>query len=450
MRPELTVLHVRGDTADRIGYGRMGVKLVDALSGAGVDIYNAIERPAHIKQEFTDHLPNTRKGQTNTIMWVSTPGHTRGWFTGQHAVLSTMWEATRLPESFREQLHCFDTIVVPSDQNAELFADYHPNVHTAYLGVDPADWFFVEREAPAREFRFLVGGSGPRKGTDLVFKAFHRVFKTWPKDGPVPTLVMKNPKGEDFYGDRVQMVTGKISGEDERALYASAHCYVQPSRGEGFGLQPLQALAQGCPTILTDAHGQASFAHLGYGLDSTLVESGYFVYGDAGQWWEPDFDELCEYMEYVYFNYDAACAKGKDAAVVVAERFTWANTAQRYLDILGDQLTVPYKGDGSWFAPSHKLYPVVLTRDWRTEVAGNSYLFRKGQQYHETADVKRLLFEAGLLDPVCLEGPGEDTGLLPEELATLGAYSASHEWCDHCGQKVGSGVTRADTIMAGM
>ena len=64
---------------------------------------------------------------------------------------------------------------------------------------------------------------------------------------------------------------------EELDLYRSCHAYLQPSRGEGFGLQPLQALALGRPTILTNAHGHASFAHLGIPLDSTMQKAAYFT-----------------------------------------------------------------------------------------------------------------------------------------------------------------------------
>ena len=60
--------------------------------------------------------------------------------------------------------------------------------------------------------------------------------------------------------ERIHLMTGKLTSEEEVALYSMCHVYVQPSRGEGFGLRPLQAIAQGCPTIATNAHGHAAFS----------------------------------------------------------------------------------------------------------------------------------------------------------------------------------------------
>jgi len=359
--------------------------------------------------------------------------------------MSTMWEATRLPESFRETLHEFETIIVPSQQNVELFSQFHDNVKLVPLGVDPERWHYIQRTPPGQFFDYLVAGSGPRKGTDLAHLAFRKLWgKSWPKSGPIPRLVMKNPRGEYFHGERIEVVGGRISAEAEAALYARAHCYLQPSRGEGFGLQPLQALAQGCPTILTDAHGHGTFAHLGYGLDTTMAQSAYFIYGDAGEWWEPNFNQLCDWMEYVYLNYDGACEFAKRSADVIADRFTWKNTAQGFIQAVGQENLERECVQGDWYSPTQQKYLIITNKDWACEIAGFHYQFKRGEKYYEWADVKRILFEAELLDPLCLVG--DDPGLSPSQLERMPEYSAQHSHCALCGQILNSALTRADEI----
>lgn len=460
MKPNLCLQYVHSKT---IGYGRLGVYLAEALQELGVDVYDGLESP----RGTSDDRTYKQGGHSNVVSWVSVPTHARGWWKGQYAVMFTMWEATFLPESFRETMHAFDLIVVPSDHNQELFSQYHDNVKTVYLGVDPEQWNFVPRTAPTRDFNFLIAGSGKRKGTDLAYRAFR---KLWPTEGswgsgPIPHLIMKNPRGEQFYGPRIEVIGGRIPAPQEVDLYARSHCYLQPSRGEGFGLQPLQALAQGLPTILTNAHGHTSFAHLGHGLDATYSQSQYFIYGDAGDWWEPSFDQLCEYMEYVYSNYDVACAKAADAASVIAERFTWKNVAQNFIDAIGpERLTQEFTGPYEWYEPDLKRYLVVTNKDWAADIGGTHFQFRQGQHYWEKSDVKRILFEADLLDPVCIQTtrPSEttldgvrtewdtqyDTGLTEDQLKKVPDYSAAHSSCQLCGQKLGSKPTRADEIFA--
>jgi len=251
-------------------------------------------------------------------------------------------------------------------------------------------------------------------------------------------------------------VAGRLDAGAEVAIYEDAHCYLQPSRGEGFGLQPLQAMAQGCPTILTDAHGHESFAHLGYGISATPAQSAYFIYGDAGDWWEPSLDELCERMHYVYHNYDTATELARLNAQEVSQVWTWEATASKLIDVIGVDLLKSECTDFTWHAPVLQKFRVVTNRDWSCEVAGEHFQFLKGEPQWTVADVKRILFEANLLDPVCLEiiGPhGEhdlDVGLLPEQLARLPEYVERNNHCQLCGQELNSKPTRADGIYAGL
>jgi len=46
---------------------------------------------------------------------------------------------------------------------------------------------------------------------------------------------------------------GYVSDEELRALYENASCFVYPSLYEGFGLPPLEAMACGCPVIVSNA-----------------------------------------------------------------------------------------------------------------------------------------------------------------------------------------------------
>ena len=51
---------------------------------------------------------------------------------------------------------------------------------------------------------------------------------------------------------------------------------------------------------------------------------------------------------------------------------------------------------------------------WCCQVAGEMFDFKPGKLYHERGEIKRMFFEAGCLDPACLEIEGADTGLLAE------------------------------------
>lgn len=46
--------------------------------------------------------------------------------------------------------------------------------------------------------------------------------------------------------------TGYVAEEDLPAYYSSAECFILPSLYEGFGFPPLEAMAYGCPVIVSN------------------------------------------------------------------------------------------------------------------------------------------------------------------------------------------------------
>jgi glycosyltransferase involved in cell wall biosynthesis len=445
---QISLLYVH---AGWIGYGRVGVNLSEQLERKGVTVYDHLEGSEHhysIDNSFVPpalQIPGVnnnqvsfegrKAGKAEVVCWVSVPSHGTGWYEGQVPICFTMWEGMRLPETFRQSFHEFETIICPSWQNQELFSKYHKNVKYVPLGIDPDRWKYVPRKKPERAFNFLIGGSGKRKGGDLAVKAFKKVFHTWPKDGPVPNLIMKSPKGEAYYGDRISTIGGYLPADEEVALYEMAHCYLQPSRGEGFGLQPLQAIAQGLPTILTNGHGHESFATLGLPIGWKPTQSDYFIFGDAGDWWEPNLDDLCDQMLDVYHNYERHTERAKVMSHEAREQYSWSHVTDLFLDAIDYRLG-PFEGD-TWHGVEEKLYPVVTNKNHYCENSNRAFNFVKGRQYWQSADMKRILFEGKHLDPVCLnDDDPENCGLSPEQLDRIEHYRAEMENCPNCYQQM--------------
>eukprot|EP01052_Picozoa_sp_SAG31_P022704 SAG31_NODE_1820_length_7198_cov_3.163122_5_plen_133_part_00 len=55
----------------------------------------------------------------------------------------------------------------------------------------------------------------------------------------------------------VEIVTEEVSREQMRNLYASSDAFVLPSRGEGWGLPVMEAMAMGKPVLVTNYSGPA-------------------------------------------------------------------------------------------------------------------------------------------------------------------------------------------------
>ena len=392
-QPRIVLNYVHGDD---IGYGRVGAGLAAALRRRGVEV---VDEPGAGGR--ASPLP------PRVVTWISSPFHAVGCWEQQRPVVVTMWETDQLPRSFRRTLRRFTTVIVPSDENLELFSEFHPDVRRMSFGVDTQRWRPTPRPDGA-DFVFLCAGSGRRKGVDLAHDAFMRAFPAGRStSGPRPRLVLKGRHTDRYAGESVRVITQTLSTDEERAVYDAAHCYVQPSRGEGFGLQPLQAIAAGIPTILTDAHGHRAYSRLGLPVAARKVPSDLFVFGESGHWWEADLDELVDAMRWVYEHYDVAIDRAAASAADAARTFSWEVAARQLLVALGGEtaLANPLATTGPWRSFGEPVYPIVTRRDVTIRSAGADHEFTAGRDTSGPAHVKRLLFESGLLDERCVHVP---------------------------------------------
>ena len=389
-------INFQGSRDDHLGYGRMFIGIVDALKSLGVEVYE-------------DQEPICE-----AIIWACLPNHVSRWRDTQRAMVLTMFEADHLPAGLHENIHEFDTVFVPSKQNVEMFSEFHDHVVRCPLGVDPDVWPFVQRPPIERYFNFYMPGQGARKGTDIGFKAFQAAFPRSVELDPEPRLIVKSLSDEGFGDERLEKHVGLLSSGDERALYDVAHCSINLARGEGWGLMPMQSISMGIPTILTDAHGHAEFSHLGLPIPAVKSPAGVFLYGPAGDWWEPDFDTVVETMRLVYENYDAHKRFAESAALRCHQEFNWRNSARVVMATVG---RTGFADEGEWYYPANRLFKLRVSRYVDPYIGGTSYEFERNHDYYCPADVRRVIQDAGMLDVSCLE---DQQGQLREDWMNLG------------------------------
>lgn len=415
-------------TNQETGYGRMGRYVLESLKNLGVDV-RSCSSPG-----------DEGKPVSASALWMGAPSHVAGWWEGQRTNVLTMWEATGVPPGFRENVHEPDTIIVPSEQNRELFSHWHNNVKKVPLGIDPERWHYTERPEIGAEFVFMTAGQGLRKGIDVAVKAFTTVFGEFEPSAahPRPVLVVKDRyRMKEVRGNDVREISGTVSPETEVALYGTAHCFLGLARGEGFGLMPFQAMAQGTPTILADAHGYAEFAHLAsQTISCGMSKAEPFIFGDADQWWEPNLEETCEAMWEMYLNYDSYLNGARATADEIAANWTWDDTAAKLIDAMGgrEALELPDITERVWHKPTIQQFWVVADKDCSYEVNGTTHIFKKGEDYHVFGDLKRMMYENKNLDPICLQDIHE-SGLTPEQLSDLDRYRSQKQRCPSCGQR---------------
>lgn len=363
-------LTLRGLNDPRFGYGRVFVSLRDALAGS----VNLVDDAA-------------------VCVDITTPNLVKGWCKGQYRACFTMWEATVLPEQFASHCQHFDEIIVPCQHNVEVFRPHSKKVSVVPLGVDMSVWKPGQRPKN-KQVTFLAGGSHwYRKGLDKVIEAFAKwgnpdarlIVKCTPETiGGVPPVNVPN----------VQVYTDWLDQKQELALYRSIDCFVAGSRGEGWGLMPLQAMCMGIPTIITNTSGHREFAAYATWLVNTtpkpVLQDRFYT---DGEWDEPDVDSLIAGFQHVADNLSESWKAAKTFLPEVC-KFDWANSAQQLLQVLPLDLD---RSVGPWEYAPETHYPVMVKRRVVARIGKHQVDLKPGIVYSVPANVRDTIREAGYL-----------------------------------------------------
>lgn len=125
--------------------------------------------------------------------------------------------------------------------------------------------------------------------------------------------IFEAAKNSEFKNDII--FTGFINEEDKSYLYNLAEVFVYPSFFEGFGLPPLEAMACGVPTIVSNK--------------SSLSE----VVGKSAIMIDPqNIDELSFAIKEILENHELNNYLRKQG-IKQAEQFNWDKTAKQFLEL---------------------------------------------------------------------------------------------------------------------
>jgi len=109
-----------------------------------------------------------------------------------------------------------------------------------------------KRWTGGRPYLLQVGAIEPRRGIDLVLKAFRSLRRGWPDLVLVLVGKQRAPTPELDTGPEWVIRPGYVPDEALPGLYAGAEAVLSPSRGEGFDLPLLEALACGAAVVASD------------------------------------------------------------------------------------------------------------------------------------------------------------------------------------------------------
>ena len=260
----------------------------------------------------------------------------------------TMLEVTGIPSDWVQRCNAMDEIFVPSEFNRQTFArnGVQRPITVVPLGLDPARF---HPHGPAHKlegyFTFLsLFEWGERKAPEVLLRAFNAEFdasekvvllvKTDNRDPGVNVAgQVRQMKLQDHRAPIVFLYNQTLPEAQLATLYRSADCFVLPTRGEGWGMPILEAMACGLPVIATDwsAHREFITADNSYPLRvrSFIPARAKCPYYAGFEWADPDIEHLRHLMRYVYQHRDEARHKGMVAAEEVLSRWTWRQTAKK-------------------------------------------------------------------------------------------------------------------------
>lgn len=271
-------------------------------------------------------------------------------------IIYTMFESTKIPQDFLPYLAAADYVFVPSQWCKEVFeAAGVENVKVIPLGYDQDVYKFVDRgETKAsqhKKFTFLHHNAyNIRKGFLEVYKAFTKAFSP---DEPVELImktVIDNPQSRFPYltptrNPNIRVIQGKLSAQKMHDLMAESDCFVFPSRGEGFGMTPVEAMATGLPAIVPNAHGISEYFDASVMYEAKVKETCPAIYSryknqDVGTMVVCDVDQLASQMRYVYEHQEEAREKGRLASEYI-KQWSFEETAKLLASELKPMLDKP-------------------------------------------------------------------------------------------------------------
>lgn len=251
-------------------------------------------------------------------------------------VLYTMFEATRWPENQVSAANCANEVWVPSKWCADTLRASGCNrpIRIINLGFDK-DAYYPGKRLKHKAFTIgFAGAAVGRKGFDLLIKAFLEEFDA--TDNVRLLIRTSNYWQSDIPKDpRIQLIDGVLDLAGMRDFYLSCDLLVLPSRGEGFGLTALEAMACGTCVAVTDFGGSKEYL----GDDTLRIACGMqsangFQGCIDGYWASPSMQSLRYCLRWAYANPTEAKGMGRKAAKRVADTLTYDNTAVGISDAL--------------------------------------------------------------------------------------------------------------------
>jgi glycosyltransferase involved in cell wall biosynthesis len=325
-------LSVTGHFNVSTGYGSMSEYLVRGMSRAGVQV-NVVPitvNPDGLSDEFRNLMHRSRRFSADPILFYSWPEPAlQPYLSRPDLFIHTMWESSRLPDGWAEQINRAKAAIVPSKFVVKVFRDSGVTVPIEVVpdGVDEEVYHFIDRPLKEGVTTLTVGPVDNRKNVRRGIAAWKETFA----DDPTARLIIKTQYNYQNYVP-----------DDPRIRYVDV---VEPTRGimhwyeqadvllalgsEGFGLPLVEAMATGLPVIALSSEGQADVCRDARDLVLPVAAAEWEVYhsgfGPFGIHGVPAVTDVSDRLRWVAANREEARAMGRAASKwVIQHRNVWA------------------------------------------------------------------------------------------------------------------------------
>lgn len=195
-------------------------------------------------------------------------------------------------------------------------------IRVVYLGKDIIYRPSSPNTPNIPNFLLTVGTLEPRKNLVNLIKGYELLDEKTRQIYPLKIVGGRGWNNEEFdkifenspAKNQIQ-VLGYLTKEELKKLYNQASLFIYPSLFEGFGLPPLEAMASGCPVLVSTA--------------PSLIE----VVGSAGEYLDPkDPKDIAKKINYLLANPKRLALRQKEG-IKQAAKFSWRKCGEETLKI---------------------------------------------------------------------------------------------------------------------
>ena len=320
------------------GIGRQLVELASILQ----DDFSLQILPNHIAKEgvppqifkHVDLKTQTAKGKiviTENSLWDpgESPSKPFRTITNDHQIriAYSMLEYTRIPTEWALKLNLYyDMVVVPDAFLVDVYQKSGVTIpiFTLPLGRDLQAFLqkpLKQQRGPVMTFANLSTALD-RKNQLTLIRAFAKALGHTPD----ARLIINYRSGDDkiketltkeiekLHAPNIYITPFRLKDDAYKKLWDSIDCYVSLSKGEGFSIQPREAMALGIPVIVTDNTAQSTICQSGLVLSVPSLQTEQAFYCKQripnGFQFACTVDEAAKALLDMYHNYDSYLQKG--------------------------------------------------------------------------------------------------------------------------------------------